>query len=305
VADGSLARWLVACAAAAVLLLPMTVLSVGQSPQLGWITTPDLSTVASLLRGFAGSVLLIPVVAVLAVLGCAAGSGLRRGVGLTVAVLTVPWLVLPPVLLLAVSLVHPIYVERYVVFCLPALSVLVAAGLTWLVQLTRKALAGSGRFPARRARLLAVAPSAIALAIIAVALIAPQRAIRLAGSRTDNLRAVASTLAANERRGDAIVYLPWDTRMVAAAYPPPFRALDDAELGVSPVASATLRGVQASAALVATRLSGVPRIWAVQWVQPPTGARSRADRAAAAAIGRMRLIRRWHIASVILSLYVR
>jgi len=304
VTEGAVTRWMVACGAAAVLLAPMIIFAVAQASQENWITTPDLSTVATLVRDFAGTTLLIPVIGLLAVLGCVAGSGLRRGSGLTVAVVTVPWLVLPPVLLLAVSLAHPLYVERYVVFCLPALSVLSAAGLTSLVEPTRSALAERGISGSRSAAALAVGPSVVLAVIVVAALIGPQRAIRQTTARVDDLRAVAATVAANERPGDAIVYLPWDTRPIGMAYPGPFLKLRDVELGSSPIASATLRGVEASASLVAARLRGVRRVWTVQWAQQPSpGGPTPTEAAAAAAIKGMRLIERWHIASVVLSLY--
>ena len=154
-------RWLAACVAAAVLLTPIAVLSAGQSAQLNWVRTPDLSTIATLVRDFAGSAVLIPVIALLAAAGCVEGSGLRRGGGLTLTAIALPWLVLPPALLLAVSLVHPLYVERYVLFCLPALALLTSAGLIWIARMTRRALAGRG-LPARRADLLAAAaPAAV------------------------------------------------------------------------------------------------------------------------------------------------
>ena len=306
VADGAVLRWLAACAGAAVLLAPMVIVSVGQSAQLNWVTAPGPSAVAALVRDFAGWTVLIPVVAVLAGLGCAAGAGLRRGNGLALAVVALPWLALPPVVLLAVSLAHPVYVERYVVFCLPALSVLSAAGLIRLAQLTGTELRRRGvqAGSARSTRLLALVPS-VAIAVIMVAgLIGPQRAIRQVSARPDNLRAVAAVVAARELPGDAIVYLPWDTRMIGLAYPAPFLRLRDIELGVSPIGSATLRGLEASASAVAARLGGVTRIWTVQWAQDlsPAG-RTPTDVVAATAISKMRLVRRWRIASVILSLY--
>lgn len=303
VARGAIARWLAACAAAAVLLAPMVIVSLGQSAQLSWVTTPDLSTLVVLVRDFAGSGLLIPVVALLAGLGCLAGRGVRRGTGLTLAVVTLPWLVLPPVVLLAVSLVQPVYVERYVLFCLPALSVLAAAGLTWLVHLVRAAVRRRGSLTGRLAQVLAVTPSVVLAVAMIAALINPQRAIRLTSARADNLRAVAATVAAAERPGDAIVYLPWDTRTVGMAYPAPFTRLRDIELGAAPIASATLRGLEAPASVVAARLRGVTRVWTVQWTDPLSpGGGTRTD-VVAAAIRRMRLIGRWRIASVVLSLY--
>jgi mannosyltransferase len=295
--------WLAACAAAAVVLAPVAVLSLGQSAQLNWVRRPDPSAVASLLRDFSGVALLIPVAVLIGMLGCAAGRGLRRDAGLTLALTALPWLAVPPFLLLAVSFAHPVYVERYVVFCIPALSLLIAAGLTWLVVLTGRAAWVRG-LPGRRAVLAAVAPSAALVVVAAAVLAGPQQQIRLATARVDNLRAVAAVIAARERPGDAIIYLPWDASVVAKAYPSAFRSLRNIGLGSSPVASATLRGLQASAATVAARLSGVRRLWTVQWAQPlGLGRASPADVVTRRALARMRLVQRWRIASVVLSLY--
>ncbi len=301
VTAATLRRWLAACAAAAVLLAPVIYLSAGQSAQINWVRRPGLSTVASLLRDFAGAGALIPVIGVLAVIGCLAGPGLRRG-RLTLATVALPWLVLPSAVLLAVSLAHPVYVERYVVFCLPALAVLAAAGLTWLAAASRRALAGRGLGP-RRADILAVAAPAVLAVLIAGVLVGPQREIRQPGARADDLRAVAGVVAARERAGDAVLYLPRDAELVGVAYPAAFRRLRDIGLGRSAVASATLRGLPAPPDVVAARLRGVRRVWTVQWAGPL----SRSG-AAPASLTRlltsMRAIGRWHIQSVVLRLYL-
>jgi mannosyltransferase len=303
VAEGAIRRWLTACAGAAIVLAPLLIVAVTQSSQLSWITAPDLSTVASLVRDFAGGLAAIPVVALLAGLGCAAGRGLRRGNGLTLAVVALPWLILPPVVLLAISLVHPLYVQRYVVFCLPALSILAGAGLTWLVSLARQEAIRRG-LDGRSGGMLAVVPSALVVVILAAILVGPQREIRLASARPDNLRAVSAVVAAHERPGDAIMYLPWNTRSVGMAYPAPFSRLREIELAASPIASDTLRGLQVSGTTLTVRLRAVTRLWVVQWAQPqPPGGQSSADLVAAKAIRSMRLIGRWRIQSVLLSLY--
>jgi|HubBroStandDraft_1064217.scaffolds.fasta_scaffold11957_2 mannosyltransferase len=296
--------WLASCVAAAVLLAPLAVLSVRQSAQLNWVTRPDPSTVATLVRDFAGTALAIPLVGLLAVLGCVAGRGIARGRGLTLAVVTLPWLVVPPAALLAISLAHPIYVERYVVFCVPALSLLVAAGLVWLASLTRHAASQRG-LRARRLGVVAVLPSLLIAAMTAVTLIGPQRAIRLPSARADNLRAVAAVLQAHERPGDAILYLPWDTALVGMAYPAPFDRLRNIGLGVSPIASATLRGLPAKPSTVAARLRTARRVWTVQWTpsQPSVGPAGQGTTGLLTASG-FRLVRRWRIVSVFLSLYV-
>ncbi len=301
-ADGTLRRWLVSCALTAVLLAPLAVLSVRQSAQLNWVTRPDPSTVATLIRDFSGTTLLIPVIALLGLLGCVAGPGVRRGAGITLTAVALPWLVLPPAVLLAISLVHPVYVERYVVFCLPALSLLAAAGLVWLTKLAGQAIEQRGR-AGRAARLLAVLPAVLLAAIVVAASIGPQRAIRLPSARADNLRAVAAVLAAHERPGDAILYLPRDTALVGLAYPAPFDRLRDVGIGESPVASATLRGLPAAPRVVAARLLAVSRVWAVQWAHPlPSPGPVRTGLLTAAGL---RLVRRWRVASVLLSLYAR
>jgi mannosyltransferase len=298
VAKGVVRAWILACAAGGVVLIPLAVLSAGQSAQLNWVTRPDPSTVATLIRDFAGAALAVPLVAVLALTGCLAGTGLARGRGLTLGVVALPWLVVPPVILLAVSLADPLYVERYVVFCLPALSLLVGAGMVGLVRLTGRA-AGQRGFSPGSVRVLAVLPSVVLAAAIVAALTGPQRAIRLPGSRADNLRAVAAVLSARERRGDGILYLPWDAAVVRFAYPAPFSRLRDLGLGQSPVASATLRGLPAEPALVARRLAAVRRVWTVQWTSAGPG------RTGSLAAGRFLLVRRWRIESVLLSLYQR
>jgi mannosyltransferase len=295
--------WLTACAAAAVVLAPVAVLSAGQSAQINWVQRPDPSTVASLLRDFAGAYLLIPIAIALGWLGSVAGRGIRKEGRLNLALTALPWLVIPPFLLLAASLAHPVYVERYVVFCIPALSLLVAAGLTWLTVLARRAATARG-LTGRRALAAAIAPSAVLAVIAAAALAGPQDKIRLATGRVDNLRAVAAVISARERPGDAIAYLPWDASVIAMAYPAPFRPLWNIELGRSPVASATLRGLPAGGGVVTARLRHVRRLWTVQWAQPLVSAsRAPADAAVASALARMHLIGRWRIASVVLSLY--
>ncbi len=296
-----LRRWLAACVVVAVLLAPVAYLSAGQTAQLSWVTKPTASTVASLMRDFAGATALLPVIALLVIFGCAAGVGWRRARGLNLATLALPWLVLPPVLLIGVSLAKPVYVERYVLFCLPALAMLTAAGLAWLTVLARRALACRwlGR---HRADVLAAVPAALLVLVMIAALAGPQRAIRQPGSRADDLRAVAAVVGRNERPGDAIVYLPQDTELVGVAYPAPFRQLRDIGLGSSPDVSGTLRGLPAAPAVVAARLRTVPRVWTVQWAHA-LGQATAVPAGLARLLGSLRLVRTWRVQSVVLRLY--
>ena len=88
------------------------------------------------------------------------------------------------------------------------------------------------------------------------------------------------------------------------AYPAPFRELRDLALRQSPVASDSLTGTQVSASVLAKRFAGVHRVWLVQWagqlsVRPGT----ETGREELALVSSMRLIHRWTVHSVVLSLY--
>jgi len=221
-----------------------------------------------------------------------------RRPAVTVITLALPWLVLPPLILLAVSVVKPVYVERYVVFGQPALALLCAAGLAWLAGRIAGSPAG------RRIPALAWAAPLLILAVAGALLAGPQRAARLTSTRPDNLRGVSAVVAANERPGDAVFYLPSEVRVVSMAYPAPFRRLRDLALKAPPVASDTLTGTQVWAPVLARRFTGIPRVWLVQWadqlsVRPDTkiGAEE------LVLLSGMRLVRRWTVQSVVLSLY--
>ncbi len=177
-------------------------------------------------------------------------------------------------------------------FCLPAMALLAAAGLGWLCQLVSPAGA-----PARRRILGALLPGLI-LAGFAASLIGPQQTVRLTSDRPDNLREVAAVVQAYERPGDAVVYLPWDTRVVGFAYPAPFRRLDDIGLARSPQASDTLDGTEVRAGVLTGRIAAEPRVWTVRWTDTGTSAET------AQVLSGLRLLRSWRIGSVLLGLYV-
>lgn len=299
---------LAAAAIAAAVLSPLIVLGYQQDGALGWVSAPGLRAVGSLFEHSAGSRQLIPLVAALATCGVAASLRPGRRRELSVATVALPWLLLTPLVLLGISLFRPVYVERYVIFGQPALALLCAAGLTWLASLVAGSPAGI-RIPA----LSWIVPVVI-VAVWAAGLIGPQQAVRLSSARPDDLRAVSGVVAANERPGDAVFFVPSETRVVSLGYPAPFRGLRDLALGESPVASGTLTGIPVPAEVLATRFSawneagsargGARRVWVVRWRDPPPGAPvTGLDREELALVGGMRLIRRWTVQSVMLSLY--
>ncbi|HEX9063877.1 MAG TPA: glycosyltransferase family 39 protein [Streptosporangiaceae bacterium] len=296
-----LKRWLAACVAAAVVMSPILVFSARQSSQLDWVQPPNLQSLVGLLQGFAGSTPLVAVSVLLGLLGLAGAAGLRRGGGLTLPVVCLPWFFLPPVLVMTVSLVHPFYVFRYILFSLPGLVILEAAGLVWLVTLTRRFVAR--RWPERQADRWALIPSAVLAVIIVAALAAPQVGIRQNSSRADDLRTVSAILAAHEQPGDAILYLPRLTAVIGRAYPDPFDKLRDIGERTGPVASGTLLGTPASPKVVADRLHSVHRLWIVEWVHP-LSASSVPPPNLVRLLAPLHMAGSWLVQSVLLILYV-
>jgi mannosyltransferase len=290
-------RWLAAAVTASVALSPLIVLGYRQDRTFSWVTRPRPRTLTHMLSSFAGARLAIPLVA--AIVACCVVTEVRRRhrQGFTVTEVALPWLALPPLILLAVSLVHPAYVERYIIFCLPALALLSAAGLAWLARL----VAGTA---GRHAPRFAWVPSAVLAAALAAALAGPQQSIRLTSARPDNLRAVSAVVAANERPGDAVIYIPSEALVVSMAYPAPFSRLRDLALARSPVASGTLTGVTVHPSAVPGRFAGVRRVWLVSWSGKPVASQaSTTGRAELALVAGMRLIRVWIVHSVVLRLY--
>jgi len=292
-------RWLAASGAVMAALSPLFIFAVRQADQINWVRPPGAGTVFLLVADFSGYSALIPVVVPLALLGVAADLHRRPRIGCTPAAVTVPWLVLPPAVLLAASVLAPVYVQRYVIFCMPAAALLAASGITWLAQQARLTAAGQ-RFPA-----LASLLPALLLITIAALVASPQQVIRTSGARLDNLAAVAAVVAANERPGDVILYVPWNARVVALAYPGPFERLRDIGLGESAVASATLGGVPASPPTLASRFTHVRRLWTVRWTNYLTRpSHTPVAREQARLISQMILVHRWRIRTLVLSLYV-
>ena len=294
-------RWLAAAGAATVVLSPLLVTGWQQRKQISWLARPGLRAVSNLVTSFAGSNPLVPLMVLLVAAGVIATvAGGPRAVSDVVTV-AVPWLVLPAAILLAASQVHPVYNARYVVYCLPALALLAAAGLagmTRLVMVIPKGKAGG---------VVAWLPAALILVLLAALVLGPQRSVRLASSRPDNLRMAAAIVAAHERRGDAVLYLPSNKRVFSMAYPAPYQRLRDVALAKSPVAAANLIGTEVPSATLQARFTTVDRVWVVsgrgmRTFRHPARA---LDKTKLALLKPFRLIQRWYAGHDMLSLYLR
>jgi mannosyltransferase len=272
--------WLAAVAAAAVVVSPVVVLAWAQRHEEVWIkpvSVKEFSGLAGLVAGTRPA-LVTGVIAVCAVVaGAARGrAALRAHWPAPLLALAVPWLLLPPAVLVAVSLLHPVYVFRYVVFCIPAAALLAGA-----------ALAALGRW-------LGVA----GLILIALAGLPGQQHARAVAGHSENLRQLSHLLARHARPGDAVIFAGRNDREFAAAYPAGYRDLRDIGLGQAAISAGHLLATDAPPPVVHRRLATATRLWAVE-----TGA-SRGNLPVLAGLG-FHPARRWDITGIWLILYTR
>jgi hypothetical protein len=139
--------------------------------------------------------------------------------------------------------------------------------------------------------------TAYGAAIIAVGLFSVL-AFLLVGAQT------AAVLAAQGRRGDAVLYVPPSNRVFSLAHPAPFRRLRDVALAQSPAAAANLSGAEVTAGVLRARFAGVNRVWVVSGHRMfpfPDGGLEPAE----AGLQRFSLVRRWDAGAGMLSLYRR
>lgn len=298
---GPMPGWLAAGVIATALTLPVIILAYGQRDTLSWMASsvPIRRDVAALTRLWAGSPGLVWPVFGLAALGVVASviAGRRN---LTPGTVALPWLVVPPTVLLALSMAHPVYDQRYVEFCLPALAICVASGINWVGRL---AAAGLGR---SRLAWLAALPAIAAAAALAIALQPAEATVRQPGYRPDNLERESQIIAANAAAGDIVFYIPINDRIVSMPFPGPWRTLRDIALATSPVTSNTLYGTDVTPAELLKRFTHVTRVWVVSSSEVDSMHSPQAtplDQTEARLIGAMRQIRRWRDGDTELTLY--
>ncbi|MET9953147.1 glycosyltransferase family 39 protein [Streptomyces sp. NPDC006339] len=215
--------WTAASAAATAGVLPLILFSRGQSGQVSWI--PPLTW-----HMMIGPAILLAIGGLGALLDRPRAD--RRP---TLAAVALPLLAVPQLGLIGLSLVQPLFLDRYVLFSLLGLALLIGSILAAAVQAVRPRFPGAARW---------ILPVAIAVAM--VALLPQSLAKRSPASRVDDVLAVAEEIRRLGGPGDAVVYIPAarrDTRMVS---PGAFTGLRDIALAETPEASGTLKGVEDS-----------------------------------------------------------
>ena len=305
-------RWLAACGAAVIVLGPLLGLASRQQVQIAWLNRPTLNAMERLLVNLAGSRPLIAPFALLALAGLLTAWRADHWRPLNPAAIALPWLVVPPFVLVAVSFVKPVYYVRYIEFCLPALAILAGAGLTGLIRLAAVT-------PLRRSRLgrwrlgplrLAWLPAVLAVAVLAALLAGPQQAIRQTAARPDNLRRASAIVAAHEQPGDVVFYIPATMHVIGTGYPAPFSRLRDIALNRSAIASGTLTGTEiTSPARLKSRFtaSSARRVWVVTGAStykfPKASTPMGKEKLALLAGAGLRILHRWQAGEVMLTLY--
>lgn len=238
-----LRSWLISVSVPLLVLTPFVGFAMTQHVQVGWIPRLGPSTLLKLADLLAGDRNLIFVVVPLVLLGAAFAER-------SVSVGLVAWALVPATALLAASVLHPVFLARYVFYSVPACSLLMGLALDWL--LVRIALGWS-----------VVATIGIVLILLAL----PQTVKdHREASKLDNLRGQADFLLDHERPGDGIFYLASISRWASLAYPTAYGRLDDVTVAVggTPVEQDNLRGLDASDVTILRRLLALDRVWVVR-----------------------------------------
>ncbi|MFD8805405.1 hypothetical protein [Streptomyces sp. NPDC059597] len=259
---GPWTRWSAASAVAVAGTAPLALFSREQSAQISWI--PPLTW----------HMLIGP--AVLVGVGCLAALADRtrtghRPTGLSPATVGLPLLVVPQLGLVLLSLVKPLFLDRYVLFSQLGLALLVGAGTGAAVRAVRP------RFPRAAPWVLPVV-----LAVAVTALLPYSLAKREPASRVDDVFAVAGRVARLKRDGNAVLFVPAARRDTALVSPGAFAGLRDIALAEGPVESGTLKGVEAGPGRIRDAMLRERRILLVtdapEVARPVAGRRDKAKR---------------------------
>jgi mannosyltransferase len=218
----------------------------GQSAQLDWLQRAPLRQLPGLLEWFVESRVTLVVLCVGGLFAVwAAYREARSRETHDRYPLLLAWLAAPPLVAYALSFATPVYLYRYFLVCLPALALLVAAGVARI-----------------RPWWLATALAVAAVALSARTTVACQPDCKL---RHDEWEPAAALVAARSRPGDGIVVYPAQVRTALDHYLPPTRP----EL-LYPARWGLVGGVVEGSPSLDRALgrTHVRRVWLVTWWLP-------------------------------------
>ncbi|MGI3781849.1 MAG: glycosyltransferase family 39 protein, partial [Janthinobacterium lividum] len=243
---------LAAASAPGLLVAVVLVVAARHQPyQIGWIPKPGGASI----RDFA-HLALGPNVPVALLVSLLALAGILRSRGAAerrLVVLALPMATVPTAALLAVSLVQPIFVARYVFPSVAAVALLAALGVVRLGGVV------AGRTGRRAVGLVAAA----AVLVVATGGLGTQRLERTAASRPDDLAGAARVVASAARPGDAMLFLPSNRGIVALVYPGAFKDVHDVGLDSEPARAGDLTGRPLPVGVTLQNLSASSRVWAI------------------------------------------
>ena len=253
-------RWLSTTLVAGVLVTPLLYQGAVERSALSTLPTPTAGTLARLDHQLFGTSAVVAAgLAILAVIGAvpAFTAGARSG-RLTLPVLAVPALVIPPALLLIEStLARPLYDARYVLYATIPACLLAASGAQRVVDVVIERL---DRRPA--ARPLAAGGIVVVLAAVVLTLQAgEERYFRTPGSRPEDYGAAAQNVLAHKRPGDAVLFMQPSARNAELGFPHAFAGLRDIAERVTPERSGTFQALDRPVAQVLAGLRASTRVW--------------------------------------------
>lgn len=274
-----LVHWFTAGAVGAIVVIPLLGLSVKEHAAIGWIPPPGLPALKTLFHDYFGATtivaLLVLICAVVAVLPArssgqeqpagAAGPGGTgaampwwRG-GVSLPSVAAPLLVIPAFLLLAESRVlHPLYVDRYVLYGEAGAALLAGAGAYRVGQWAAARLARPGV-----SRTLVWLPG-VAVCVLALVLqLAPDQRVRTPQSRAYDFGGPSRYIGAHARSGDGVLYFDTFFRKAELGYPWDFTKVKDFAEAQTPMQAGDFRGVDKSFPQTLPLMLHYQRIWVV------------------------------------------
>ena len=273
-----LGHWAAAAASAAVLVLPLVVISNREQGAVQWIPPPGVTDLRILFQDYFGATaaaaVLLFACAIIAVLppggwwrrrrGGAAGQpgpGAEGEIpwwqsgGISLPSVAAPLLVIPAGLLLAESFVaHPLYVDRYVLYGEVGAALLAGAGMyrigQWLADAANR-------------RALVWVPGVVLCVLTLVLQLGPQHRIRTPQSRAYDFGGPSRFVGAHAHTGDGVLFFGTLFRKARLGYPQDFTKTSDFAMAVSPRQAGTFRGVDKPFTLIAPLMREHERIWVI------------------------------------------
>lgn len=239
--------WLIAAVAGLVVTSPLLFLGWQQRGQIAWLgvntSSSGLNTLFSLSGSYLVTTVTIAVIAVALVLSTERSRAQRRAAWpWRLAEISVPWLVVPPLILLAASTVQPVYTSRYILICIPPLALIGGA-----------AIASYGR-----------AAGVIALGAVFIAGAPTQIQQRAYDGHYDNIKALDYIVAKYSKPGDYVLYTNPNSESFGAAYTYGLGKLPNIAQAQAAIPSGTLAGTEAAPRTVRNRLGHAKRVWVVE-----------------------------------------